>query len=178
MSEEEKSHSTATYLETSAFPTSLPLVEVLARFWTELKKILPADELHVIDPYALDPGGEDPATYAGNVASLLVPALRVVRSVVVVHGKPREGLRELLSHDISLVNAETEIQFQRGSEMHARYLVADRARALRMEFSFNRIGKSFGTVSVVNETEDLAAIVDELERLHPACVPELGGIAS
>jgi hypothetical protein len=87
--------------------------------------------------------------------------------VVVVHGKPREGIRELLARDIALVSSETDIQFQRGSEMHARYLVADRSRALRMEFSFNRIGKSFGTVSLVEDAEDLAGIVDEVERLHP-----------
>ena len=159
---------TLAHLEESAFPTSLPLVEVVAKFWIELKKILPADELHVIDPYVLDAGGADPATYAGNVVALLTPALRVVKRAVVVHGKPREGIRELLAQDIALVGTQAEIQFQKGSEMHARYLVADRSRALRMEFSFNRIGTTFGTVSLVEDAEDLAGILDEVERLHPA----------
>lgn len=158
---------TMTYLEESAFPTDLPLVDVIARFWTELRKILPANEMHVIDPYALDAGGGDATTYAGNVVALLTPALRVARRVIVVHGKPREGVRELLAQDIALVNADVEIKFRRGSEMHARYIVADRSSALRMEFSFNRIGKSFGTVSVVEGEEDLAGIIEELERLHP-----------
>lgn len=164
----------AEHIEHSAFPRSLPSLEVLTRFWTELKKILPADELHVIDPYALDAGGADLANYAGQVTSLLTPALRVVRNVVVIHGKPREGIRDHLAQhiakQIALLNAETEVQFQKGSEMHGRYLVADRARALRMDFSFNSIGKSFGTVSVVDDAEDLAGVVNELERLHPAAV--------
>lgn len=152
----------------SAFPTSLPMFEVVTKFWTELKKILPAHELHVIDPYVLDAGGaEDPATYAGNVTSLLTPALRSVKRVVVVHGKPREGVRDFLTRDIALMNSETEVQFHKGKEMHARYLVADRSRVLRMEFSFNRIGKSFGTVSLVEDEEDLAGILHEVERLHP-----------
>lgn len=37
-----------------------------------------------------------------------------------------------------------------------------------MEFSFNRIGKSFGTVSLVDDGEDLAGVLEELERLYPA----------
>lgn len=143
------------------------MFEVVDRFWTELRKILPANELHVIDPYVLDAGGtDDPATYAGNVVSLLTPALRVVQHVVVVHGKPRAGVRDLLARDIGIVNAGATIHFRKGSEMHARYLVADRSRVLRMEFSFNRIGKSFGTVSLVEDEADLAGILDEVERLH------------
>lgn len=151
----------------SAFPTSLTSFEVVAKFWTELRRILPANELHVIDPYILDDGGMDPATYARDVVSLLGPALRVVNRVVVVYGKPRQGIRELLARDIALVNSETDVQFHKGSEMHARYLVADRSRALRMDFSFNRIGKSFGTVSLVEDIEDIAGIVVEIGRLHP-----------
>jgi len=60
------------------------------------------------------------------------------------------------------------VQFCMGTEMHSRYLIADRSRVLRMEFSFNRIGKSFGTVSLVEDPEDLAGIVHELDRLDPA----------
>lgn len=152
----------------SAFPASLPPFEVIARFWTELKKILPANEMHVIDPYVLDDGGADPVTYAEGVASLLRPALRVVERLVVLHGKPNEGIRELLARDIARVNSQTSIEFKRGSNMHARYLVADRSRALRMEFSFNRMVRSFGTAFLVEDAEDLARIVDEVERLHPA----------
>lgn len=151
----------------SAFPTSLTSIEVVSKFWTELRKILPASELHVIDPYVLDDGGANPATYAGDVASLLRPALRVVKRVVFVYGKPRQGIPELLAGDIALVNSEVDVQFHKGTEMHARYLVADRSRAIRMEFSFNRIGKSFGTVSIVEDVEDIAGIVAEIRRLHP-----------
>lgn len=155
-------------LSHGAFPTSLTSLEVVAKFWTELRKILPASELHVIDPYVLDDGGADPATYAGDIVSLLTPALRVVERVVIVYGKPREIIRDLLAQDLALMNSEINIEFQKGSEMHARYLVADRSRALRMEFSFNRIGRSFGTVSLVENAEDIAGILDEVNRLHPA----------
>jgi hypothetical protein len=97
---------TQTWLQESAFPTSLSLFEVVAKFWTELKKLLPAKELHVIDPYLLDAGGSDAAVYAGNVVSLLKPAFNVVGRLVIVHGKPREGIRELLTEDISRVSPD------------------------------------------------------------------------
>jgi len=162
------SDSRATHLEHSAFPTSLSLPDVLARYWSELRKILPADELHVVDPYVLDSGGADAVTYAGDVTSLLGPALRLVKRVVFVHEKPRVGIRELIETDIALFDATTEVSFHRGTAMHSRYVVADRSRALRMEFSFNRIGKSFGTVSLVDDGEDLAGVLEELQRLSPA----------
>lgn len=146
----------------------MSLPDVLAKYWSELRKILPANELHVVDPYILDSGGADAATYAGDVTSLLGPALRRVNRVVFVHDKPRVGIRELLESDIALVDATTEVHFHRGTVMHARYVVADRSRALRMEFSFNRIGRSFGTVSLVDDGEDLAGVLEELERLSPA----------
>lgn len=163
----------ATYLEEAAFPTSLPLVEVIVKFWGEIKKIAPADELHVIDPYLLDAGGEDSATYAGNVTALLKPALVGATHVVLIHGKPRAGIRELLVRDFALVNAGASLDFRRGSQMHGRYIVGDRSRVLRLELSFNRIGKTFGTVSVVEDSEDLTGILQELERLHPT-----SGVAS
>lgn len=155
-------------LEHGAFPTSLSFFDVTSKFWTELRKILPAQEVHVVDPYLLDAGGEDPAVYAGNVASLLKPALMSAGTVVVVHAKPREGIRGLLEKNIATLNGGAQVQFCMGTEMHSRYLIADRSRVLRMEFSFNRIGKSFGTVSLVEDPEDLAGIVHELDRLDPA----------
>ena len=39
-------------------------LDVVAKFWGEIKKLVPATELHVVDPYLLDGGGLDPATYA------------------------------------------------------------------------------------------------------------------
>jgi hypothetical protein len=51
-------------------------------------------------------------------------------------------------------------------DMHSRYVVADRARVIRMEFSFNRIGRTFGTVSVLEVDEDHAGIIDDIKRLH------------
>lgn len=161
------SDSRATHLEHSAFPTSLSLPDVLARYWSELRKILPADELHVVDPYILNAGGADAATYAGNVTSLLGPALRGVQRVVFVHDKPRVGIRELIERDVALLDATLEVNFHNGTGMHSRYVVADRARALRMEFSFNRIGRTFGTVSLVDAGEDLTGVLEELERLSP-----------
>lgn len=158
---------TASYLEHGAFPSNLSRPDVILKFLTELKKILPADEIHVIDPYALDAGGGDAATYARDVVALLKPALQVARHVVFIYGKPGEEVREFIMQDIALVNPKVEVEFRRGNKMHARYLVANRSRALRMEFSFNRIGKYFGTISLVEGDEDLAGIVDELERLHP-----------
>lgn len=156
-----------TYLEEAAFPTSLSLIEVVAKFWGEIKKIAPASELHVIDPYLLDAGGQDPATYARNVTALLKPALAVTKRVVLVYNKPREGIRELLERDFELVNKDAGLDFKKGSQMHGRYIIGDRCRALRLEFSFNRIGKTFGTVSFVQDPEDVTGILHELERLHP-----------
>lgn len=155
------------WLEHSAFPTDLPLFEVMGRFWGELKNVLPADELHVVDPYLLDAGGADPATYAGNVVGLLKVGLTSVRRVVFVHAKERDGIRDLIGEDALLVNPDLSVRFVKGTGMHARYLIADRRRVLRMEFSFNRIGKHFGTISQVNDPQDLSGILDELQRLHP-----------
>lgn len=157
-----------TFLQESAFPTSLSLFDIATRFWSELKKVLPAAELHVIDPYILDAGGTDPATFAGNVVSLLKPALTDVDQLVVVHAKAREGIQVLLTRDIGLVASDLSVRFEHGTEMHARYLVADRSRVLRMEFSFNRIGKSFGTISLVEDDADRKGILGELQRLDPA----------
>lgn len=158
------------HLEEAAFPTSLSTLDVATKFWGEIEKIAPKDELHVIDPYLLDSGGQDPATYAGNVTALLKPALLVANRVVLVHNKPREGVRELLERDFALVNKDARLDFTKGSHMHGRYIIGDRCRALRLEFSFNRIGKTFGTVSFVEDLDDLAGILDELERLHPDSV--------
>lgn len=154
------------YVEESAFPTSLSLLEVLTKFWGEVKKIAPSSELHVVDPYLLDAGGQDPDTYAGNVTALLKPVLATASHIVLVHGQLREGIRELLERDFALVS-NASLDFVRGSQMHARYVVGDRSRVLRMEFSFNRIGKTLGTVSLVEDPDDLAGILHELERLHP-----------
>lgn len=132
-----------------------------------MKKLLPAEKLHVLDPYVLDPGASEPGLYAGNVVSLLKPALMTVSRTVFIHAKPRDGILELLTEDMGLLGSETALHFRRGSGMHARYLIGDRARALRMEFSFNRIGKSFGTVSLVEDPQDLAGILAELNRLDP-----------
>ncbi|MFA4930093.1 MAG: hypothetical protein WC558_16375 [Patulibacter sp.] len=163
------------FLEHGAFPTTLSFFDVTAKFWTELRKILPAQEVHVVDPYLLDAGGEDPATYAGNIASLLKPALASAGTIVIVHAKARDGIQGLLEKNVAALNRSAQMRFRRGTGMHARYLIADRSRALRMEFSFNRIGKSFGTVSLVEGTEDLAGIVGELNRLDPVAShhPEL-----
>ncbi|WP_062208298.1 hypothetical protein [Demequina oxidasica] len=152
-------------LDHAAFPISLSLSDVLARYWFELKKILPADEVHIVDPYMLDSGGADAATYAGNVTSLLSPAVRGAKRLVFVHGKAGPDLGELLDTDIATLNPSIDVLFTRGSAMHSRYVIADRARALGMEFSFNRIGKSFGTVSLVDDPSDLAGILGELQRL-------------
>jgi hypothetical protein len=163
----EDEHGNVSWLEESAFKADLPLVEVLAKFWKELKKLLPATELHVVDPYLLDAGGADAEYYAGNVVSLLNPALRQVDKVVFVYAKAREGIQPLIEADAHLVNSSASIVFRQGTKMHPRYLIADRSRVLLMEFSFNRIGKTFGTVSQVTDPEDLASILDELERLDP-----------
>lgn len=52
------------YLEHASFPATLSPLDVVAKFWGEIKKLVPATELHVVDPYLLDGGGLDPATYA------------------------------------------------------------------------------------------------------------------
>ncbi|MFJ6003659.1 hypothetical protein [Arthrobacter sp. NPDC092385] len=163
--------STLEYIQESAFPTDLPLFDVLSKFWSELKRILPANHLHVIDPYVLDAGGADPEIYAGNVAALLKPALENVSSVTFVHGKIREGVQDFLRQDIALINPSLSVQLHKGREMHSRHLVTDRSRAVRMEFSFNRIGKVFGTVSFVDDADDIEGILQEVERLHPHTAP-------
>ncbi|WP_139219862.1 hypothetical protein [Curtobacterium sp. YR515] len=155
-------------LQHTAFEPNLPMFEVVAKFWVEVRKILPAEHVHVIDPYMLDAGGEKPATYAANVAALLKPAITNTRRLTFVYQRTRGDVGRLLKADIDLLNASTAVTFHQGSGMHARYIVADRSRVLRMEFSFNRIGKSFGTVSQVLDEEDRSAIVAELDRLHPS----------
>lgn len=169
MSEEWQEHLPAHSggLQHSAFAPNLPMFEVVAKFWVEIRKILPAEHIHVIDPYILDAGGEQSATYAANVASLLKPAVTGSQRVTFVYQKNRSNIDRLLKGDLALLDASTTVSFHQGSGMHARYIVADRSRVLRMEFSFNRIGRSFGTVSLVIDEEDRAGIVDELNRLDP-----------
>lgn len=162
-------------LEHAAFPSDLPLTDVVTKFWGEVRKIMPTNELHVIDPYLLDAGGQDGATYAGNVATLLNPALARTRHVVLVYSKSRDGIRELLEQDFLRVNRSARLDFIRGTQMHGRYIIGDRRHALRLEFSFNRIGRTFGTVSVVEDAEDLAGILQELERLHPRDATDVRG---
>lgn len=159
------------YLEHASFPASLSPLEVVAKFWDEVRKLVPATELHVVDPYLLDAGGLDPATYAGHVATLLKPALADAQRVVLVYDKAREGTRELLERYFGLINKDASLAFIRGSQMHGRYIIGDRCQVLRMEFSFNRIGMTFGTVSVVDDAEDRTGILHELKRLLAATGP-------
>lgn len=155
------------WLQHGAFPTSLSLEQIVGTYWRELKQILPAEEVLIVDPYLLDAGGEDPHLYAGNVTSLLKPVLDAVRRLVLIHGKPRQGIQERLECNFTAAAPGAALVFQRGGDMHSRYLVADRARVIRMEFSFNRIGRVFGTVSVVENDEDRIGILKEVNRLHP-----------
>lgn len=162
-----------TWLEESAFPANLDLFDVLAKFWKEVDKLLPASELCVVDPYLLDDGGETPDVFAANVVSLLKPALLDVDRVVLLHCKPRskaqgEALQMLITRDTELLGSDAVLAFQQRKGLHARYLVADRVRVLRMDFSYNRIGRSFGTVALVNDAEDLAGYLEELASLRLA----------
>ncbi|MGN7150375.1 hypothetical protein ACTHQ6_15435 [Arthrobacter sp. SAFR-179] len=149
----------------AAFPTSLSPKQIVETYWRELKQILPADEVVVVDPYMLDGGGEDPHLYAGNVTNLLLPVLDVVQRLVLMHGKPRQGIQERLERNFKAAAPGTALVFHRAVDLHSRYLVADRLRVIRMEFSFNRIGKVFGTVSVVENEEDRVGILGEVDRL-------------
>ena len=156
----------STELQHSAFPVGLDMIEVLTRFWGELDQILPARIIHVVDPYFLDAGGESTYTHAGNVASLLRPALRTAEEIRLIHSRQREGVTAATEECFLRVNPDIDIVFHRGTQMHARYVIADHTRVLRMEFSFNRIRKSFGTVSVVSDPSDLEGILGELRRLE------------
>jgi hypothetical protein len=159
-----------TRLQESAFPTNLPLVEVIAKFWSEVKLLIPGGHIHVIDPYILDSGGENNATYAGNVAALLKPLVQGAKQITFVYQRQGDEVGKMLEANLLLLNPDVMIKYCKGTGMHARYIVSDRSRALRLEFSLNRIGKSFGTVSLVSDEEDLGGIVTELERLDPAAL--------
>ncbi len=157
-----------TILQESAFPVTLSQMDVIGLFWKEMKLLLPASELHVIDPYALDAGGKRPDQYAANFVALLKTVLVTVERATIIYSKEREGVRALIEQDARMMNPDLTIEYRRGSGLHARYIIADRERISRMEFSFNRIGDSFGTVSLVTDPDDVAGILAELERLDPA----------
>jgi hypothetical protein len=152
-------------LQHGVFPSSLSLMELNKRYWRELKNILPAQEVLVLDPYLLDAGKSEPDHYAGNVAALLKPVLDVVPSLVLVHGKPRPGIQQLFERNFTAMAPQAKLTFHHRASMHSRYLVADRARVLRMEFSFNQIGRVFGTVSLVENAEDRNGILSEIDRV-------------
>ncbi|MDA3804784.1 hypothetical protein PED38_08240, partial [Clavibacter sp. CT19] len=116
------------------------------------------------------PGGEENATYAGNVAALLKPLVREASEITFVYQKQGDEVGQMIKANLRMLNPDIGITYRKGTRMHARYIVSDRSRALRLEFSLNRIGKSFGTISLVTDEEDLAGIVTELERLDPAAL--------
>ena len=74
----------------------------------------------------------------------------------------------MLERYFGLINKDASLAFKRGDQMHGRCIIGDRCRVLRMEFSFNRIGMTFGTVSFVEDAEDLTGILHELDRLLAA----------
>jgi hypothetical protein len=159
---------TSTWFQESAFPTDLPSIEVAKKFWSELRHICPITEFHVVDPYILQAGKSERATYAGDVVALLKPVLMDANSVTFIHEKANPEVQDLLAENIALLGSDVAVEFLQGTHMHSRHLIADRARALRMDFSFNQIGKTFGTMSLVEAADDLGAILTELERLVPA----------
>ena len=100
------------------------------------------------------------------MASLLRPALRTAEEIRLIYSRQREGVAAAIEECFLRVNPDQDIVFHRGTQMHARYVIADHTRVLRMEFSFNRIRKSFGTASMVNDPRDLDGILRELQRLE------------
>lgn len=143
------------FLEHSALRTDLDMVEITARFWDEVRPLQPQGELHVVDPYLLDAGGRDPRVHAANVAGLLKPLLRDLDILTFVHGPERAGVRACLEASARLlVTDDTSIRYVRAAAFHHRWVVADRQRLVKMDLSFNRIGRMLGGVDLVRAERD------------------------
>lgn len=158
-----------TELRHSAFQMGESEPELVFKFWGELRRLAPASEIHVVDPFILHCGGQAPADYAIRIEHLLRPVARQAQEMTFVYSKLARNVEvaERISQELASANDDLKVRFCRGADMHARYIVADRARTLRMDFSLNGFGKSFGTVSLVRDQEDLVGILGELDRLDP-----------
>lgn len=159
---------TSQHIQHGVLRTDLDPMEIIGRFWHEVRPLDPQVELHVVDPYLLDAAGRDPHLYAGNVAGLLKPLLKKIRIVTFIHGPERAGVRDALEQSVRhLISNDTQIRYTRPAPFHHRWVVADRLRLAKMDLSFNQIGKMLGGVDLVVAEPDRAEYCAVLNAQDP-----------
>lgn len=155
-------------LQESAFTTDLSLLEVTARFWSEVRPLNPNGEVHVVDPYLLDPGRRTTQVHAANVAALLSVLVQDIPLITLVHGKPRDGVAQEVTQNLHrLMPSGSSVRFVRPPAFHHRWVVADRERLAVMDLSFNQIGSHVGGIHRVNSERDRMDFCAALEAQDP-----------
>ena len=137
------------------------------RMAARLKRLAPATELIITDPYLLTHSrSRDAEEYARSVGGMIAPALIAgLRITAVVDPRQNDSqVRAAVEKELRAHGQDLTLTVVESTAFHDRFWIADRVRGLVIGTSLNKIGAKVFFVDELSES-DVAAVLVELSSI-------------